>query len=388
MLHQMTPATTDNLALNYPDCDRRGPLFSSNRMKVGIFGLNVSAAGGMTKAKDRHEVDWKQNVRLLKMADEAGIEAAVPYARWRGFEGATNPWGKSLETFTWAAGIAAVTNRMAVFCTCHIFTVPPVMAAKAISTIDHISGGRVAMNVVAGWMSKEIDMFGAGGLDHDARYAYADEWMEIVARLWTQEETFNFSGVHLNVKDGCQQPKSIQSPRPPVMNAGLSPAGNAYAARWSDMAFTSPDKNDFKATRKNVDTLHNLAAERGRKLEVWIPCSIEVAPTEAEAKATVSRFMDDEGDVHAMANFVDWMSGSNMSPERRQVLIKGAREAGRGYPLTGTPDQIVEKLQALADSGIDGVCLTWLNYERGIPLFIQEVLPLLEKAGLRHPVAR
>jgi len=100
------------------------------------------------------------------------------------------------------------------------------MAAKALSTIDHISGGRAAMNVVAGWMQKEMNMFGADSLDHDARYAYADEWMEIVARLWTQEEIFDFSGVHLRVKEGYQQPKSVQTPRPPVMNAGLSPAGN------------------------------------------------------------------------------------------------------------------------------------------------------------------
>jgi len=51
------------------------------------------------------------------------------------------------------------------------------------------------------------------------------------------------------------------------------------------MVFTSPDKNDFTTTRKNVDALHNLAAARGRKLEVWIPCTIEVASTDAEAKA-------------------------------------------------------------------------------------------------------
>lgn len=389
MSNQVALSTANNLnPLHYPQCDRRGPLFNQNRMKIGIFGLNVSSAGGMSKAADRHEVDWNQNVRLLKMADEAGVEAAVPYARWRGFEGASNPWGQSLETFTWAAGVAAVTSRMAVFCTCHIFTVSPVMAAKAISTIDHISGGRVAMNVVAGWMQKEMGMFGADVLDHDARYAYADEWMEIVARLWTQEETFDFSGAYLKVKEGNQQPKSVQFPRPPVMNAGLSPAGNAYAIRWSDMVFTSPDKNDFETTKKNVDALRNTAAQRGRQLQVWIPCAIEVASTEAEAKATVSRFMDEEGDVEAMANFVDWSSGSNMSPERRQVLMQGAKQAGRGYPLIGTPDQIVERLQALSDSGIDGVCLTWLNYERGIPLFIQEVLPRLEKAGLRQAVAR
>jgi len=46
--------------------------------------------------------------------------------------------------------------------------------------------------------------------------------------------------------------------------------------------------------------------------------------------------MDEQGDVEAMANFVDWQSGSNMSPERREMIMKGAKEAGRGYPLIGT----------------------------------------------------
>ena len=86
--------------LRIPDCDRSGPLFSNSRIKLGVFGLNLTSAAGITAAKDRHEVNWEQNVRLVKMADEAGFEAAVPVARWRGFEGASNPWGESFETYT------------------------------------------------------------------------------------------------------------------------------------------------------------------------------------------------------------------------------------------------------------------------------------------------
>ena len=196
----------------FPDCDRTGPLFGPNKIKLGVFGLNLCSAAGITAAKDRHEIGWQQNVRLVQQAEAAGFEAAVPVARWRGFEGASNPWGESFETYTWAAGLAAVTKRIGIFSTSHVLTVSPVMAAKAMVTIDHISGGRAVLNVVAGWFKKELDMFGVGDLDSAGRYAYTAEWMDVLLRLWTQNETFDFNGHHLNIKDGYLQPKAIQRP--------------------------------------------------------------------------------------------------------------------------------------------------------------------------------
>jgi len=394
MLDDNSMARTDNTPaklteLRYPECDRSGPLFGPNRMKLAVFGLNVSSAGGLTKAKDRHEITWKQNVRLVKLAEDAGFEAAVPFARWRGFEGETNPWGESFETYTWAAGLAAVTSRIAVFSTSHIFTMSPIMAAKQISTIDHISGGRVALNTVSGWFAKEIRMFTADSMDHDARYAYADEWMEVVARLWTETDTFDFSGAYHTIKGGYQQPKSIQKPRPPVMSAGLSAVGNAFAARWADMVFVSPDKLDPNSAKQKVDAMRSLAAERGRRPQVWIAASVEAAPTAAEAHAAVAHFVEQEGDAKAMENFLEWiMGGSHMSPERRKSLIESSKEIGRGYPIVGTPRQVADEIYALSEAGIDGLCLTWFNYEAGMPYFIREVLPLLEKSGLRQASAR
>lgn len=394
MLDDNSMARTDNTQAKlpesrYPECDRSGPLFGPNRMKLAVFGLNVSSAGGLTKAKDRHEINWKQNVRLVKLAEDAGFEATVPFARWRGFEGETNPWGESFETYTWAAGLAAVTSRIAVFSTSHIFTMSPIMAAKQISTIDHISGGRVALNTVAGWFGKEIQMFTAEHLDHDARYAYADEWMEIVTRLWTETDTFDFSGAYHKLKNGYQQPKSIQQPRPPVMSAGLSAVGNAFAARWADMVFVSPDKLDPQSAKEKVNALRSLAAERGRNPQVWIAASVEVAPTEAQAHATVAHFIEQEGDVKAQENFLDWiLGGSHMSPERRKSLVDSAKDVGRGYPIVGTPSQVADEIHALSEAGVDGLCVTWFNYEAGMPYFIREVLPLLEKRGLRQASAR
>ncbi|HLG89171.1 MAG TPA: LLM class flavin-dependent oxidoreductase [Alphaproteobacteria bacterium] len=370
----------------FPGCDRRGPLFSPNRVKLGIFGLNISSAGGITAAKDRHEIDWKQNVQLVQAAEKAGFEAAVPVARWRGFEGATNPWGKSFETYTWAAGLAASTSRIAIFSTSHVLTVSPVMAAKQMSTIDHISGGRAVLNVVSGWFKKELDMFGVGDLDHDARYAYAEEWIEVLLRLWSQDETFDFEGHHIRVRGGYQQPKSIQHPRPPIMSAAMSPVGHAFAARWADIAFVSPDAANPSGVKEKVSHLRQLAANNGRELQIWSASSVLCAATEAAARAEIARYIEREGDQQAAANRSAWgLAGARVSAARQESMKKTG-SIGGGYGLVGTPQQIADDIAALSEAGLDGLCLTWMNFERGLPQFIDEVLPLLEKSGVRRPV--
>ena len=114
----------------------------------------------MTSAADTLKIDWEESVRIARAAEAAGIEALVPVARWRGFGGATNFNHRSFETMTWAAGLAAATERIGIFATVHVPTVHPVRAAKEIATIDHISRGRFALNIVAGWNEPEIRMFG------------------------------------------------------------------------------------------------------------------------------------------------------------------------------------------------------------------------------------
>ena len=101
------------------------------------------------------------------------FEALVPVGRWRGFGGTTDFNGEGFEWFTWAAGIAAATDRAGVFSTSHVPTIHPILAAKQAMTVDHISEGRFALNVVTGWHQAEIEMFGAPLLAHDERYDVA-----------------------------------------------------------------------------------------------------------------------------------------------------------------------------------------------------------------------
>jgi hypothetical protein len=87
---------------------------SPNRLKLGVFGLNVSSGCAMTSAADTLKIEWDESVRIARAAEAAGIEALVPVARWRGFGGATNFNHRSFETLTWAATSGRAALRGAV----------------------------------------------------------------------------------------------------------------------------------------------------------------------------------------------------------------------------------------------------------------------------------
>lgn len=364
-----------------------GPLFDGAGLKLGVFGLNVTSAGAVTASPDRHEIDWDQNLRLVRLAEDAGFEAAIPFSRWRGFEGRTNPWGTSFEPYAWASALAALTSRITVFTTSHCLTVSPVMAAKQIATIDAVSHGRVGLNVVAGWFEKELRMFGVETLDHDARYGYSEEWLDILLRLWDEPGEFDYHGRWLTIEGGYSRPKPLQTPHPPLMNAAFSPRGHQLAARYADVAFVSAF--DPASAAKKVREIRELAAGYGRELSVWIAGSVVCADTDREAAQLVERYSTVDADEVAVRNAVDWtMGGAHMPPDQRAQLTRAVAATMAGYPLIGSPETIAGQLADLAAAGVDGVAMTWMNYETGLPRFIADVLPVLERTGVRQPLAR
>jgi FMNH2-dependent dimethyl sulfone monooxygenase len=362
-------------------CDTQGPLFGDTGIKLGIFGFNVSSGGGLSKSPTRYEIDWERNVQLARRAEAAGFEAAIPFSRWRGFEGESNPWGRSFETYTWAAGLAACTTRITVFATSHSLTVSPVVAAKQLATVDHISAGRAGLNVVAGWFEKELRMFGVEELEHDARYDYLEEWMDILYRLWGEDGDVDYDGKYLRVDGGYQQPKPVQSPRPPVMNAAFSPRGHQFAARYADIAFVSA--RDVAGVRAKAAEIRALADSYGRQLKVWLSASVVLADTDREAEELVERYVA-EADNAAVQNCIDWtMGGAQMPPEIRRHMSRSVA-ATPGLPLVGSAARITESIGALSDAGIDGIALTWVDYVEGLEAFAELVVPELRRNGIRR----
>ena len=170
------------------------------------------------------------------------------------------------------------------------------------------------------------------------------------------------------------------------MNAAMSPVGHAFAARWADVAFVSIDSADQAAIKEKVRGLRQLAADNGRELQIWAASLVLCAPTEAAAADEIARYIEREGDPAAAANRTAWgLAGKRPSEGRKDTMQKKGSVDG-GLSLIGTPAQIAENICQLSEAGIDGLCLAWFNFEKGVPMFIGEVLPLLERAGVRRAV--
>lgn len=376
----MTTQTTISAAAN--------PMHASpNRMKLGVFAINAHGGCAITTAPEVHRADaWKTNLETMQLADRAGFEAAIPIGRWRGFGGDSNFGGTSFETYTWAAALAASTEQIACITTSHVPTVHPLFAAKQATTIDHVSGGRFGLNIICGWFGPEMRMFGGTMMEHDERYEYADEWLSIAQKAWTHEGYFDHQTKHFNLVQAFADPKPMNKPF--LINAGGSPRGMRYCAQHCDAAFVILGAHDLAGVRKQVQKYKTLAREEfGRDLKVWCYSYVSVAETVAEAKRYVDRYAVEHGDDVACENIVKELGIQTgiFTPEQADQFRYHFKAGWAGFPLVGTPAMMVEHLELLAEAGMDGVCLSWLDYNSGIKQWNAEVMPLLERSGLRQP---
>lgn len=365
-------------------------LASANRFKLALFSFNIGGGLVMSDAEGLAQATWAESVRLAQAAENAGFDALVPLARWRGHGGRTNPASRSFEAFTWAAGIAAVTSRAQVFATFHVPAVHPVLAAKMAATIDHISEGRFGLNIVAGWQPDELAMLGAAKRDHDERYEVAEEWTQLVRELWERDGAFDFDGRFFQAPGAFSDPKPLQKPGPVVMSAGISPAGRNFAAKNADMIFAAI--NDPSKTAATVQDIKDLARSAyDRDLKVFGVGHVTCRDTEAEARAYYDHVIQERGDWDAARLTVEKLMAHSQTvdyeSEKMRGLMEGAIRAFFAHPLTGTPEQIASGIQELADAGLEGMAITFNDYDDGLERYERQILPLLVERGLREPLS-
>ena len=365
-------------------------LGSPNPFKLACFSTNIGGGLLMSDVEGQPKAVWPEQVRIAQRAEQVGFEAMVPLARWRGHGGDTNPQHRTFETFTWAAGLAAGTQRINIFATFHVPTVHPVMAAKMATTIDHISNGRFGLNIVAGWNQDELAMFGVDQRDHDQRYEAADEWARVLKQMWETSGESDFHGEYFDVVNGFSEPKPVQRPRPPIMSAGISPAGQNFAATHCDMIFASVE-NPAKTAEKVAAIKAQAREDHGRELKVFGTGYITCADTDEEAEAEYQRTIIDGSDWEAakatMAKVMANVRSIDFESDQMQRMLESVLRAFFSTPLTGSPETIVRQLVELSDAGLEGMAITWSDFERGLDRYERDLLPLMIEAGLRTPVS-
>jgi alkanesulfonate monooxygenase SsuD/methylene tetrahydromethanopterin reductase-like flavin-dependent oxidoreductase (luciferase family) len=363
-----------------------------NKFKMAIFGANVSTGqGGLTLAENMIKLgNWDEIKGLAQKADRYGVEGFIPIARWQGLAGPDRPWGRQFETFTWAAGLAAATEQIQIFATCHVSFIHPLMAAKMAMTIDHISGGRMGLNATAGYFQSEYDMFGAELVEHDKRYEVADEWMTIVEKLWSDKDVeFDFDGEFYQLKGAQSYPKPVQSPGPVVMSAGSSPAGQKFAFDHANILYVSAPSID--GAKAGMSKIRGAADAAGRPdLALWAPMHIICKDTEKEA-LDYARYVDEQGDQESASRYLHVLKGG----DTRSMSLSAAandpkhEETARMFfragmtSIVGTPEMIVDSLVKLSEAGLGGVAAGLVDYDEGLDRMHEQIFPLMRSAGLR-----
>ncbi|MFL4970378.1 MAG: LLM class flavin-dependent oxidoreductase [Xanthobacteraceae bacterium] len=382
----MNDVSRDAGPVRDPSLKNRMAMYGANRLQIGLFGSNCSSGRAVTKVPERWSGNWPDNRKLARMADEAGIDFLLPIGRWKGYGGETDYQGATLETFTWASGLLACTNRITVFGTVHAPLFNPVIAAKEMVTADHIGEGRFGLNIVVGWNEGEFEMFGVKQREHEQRYDYAQEWIDVIKMIWSETEDFDFDGKYLHMKGIRGKPKPCGGARPVIMNAGASPTGQAFAIRNCDAFFLQASRTSLDETAQRVLKAKSAAKELGRELGVYTVGVITCKPTTQEAEDYYHYSIVEHADWSAVDGILALKNISPATVPMEEYLTKRSQYAQGmgGLPIVGDPDHVAQQLIDLSKAGLTGIAVSFVNYIDELPFFCNEVLPRLERAGIRQ----
>jgi alkanesulfonate monooxygenase SsuD/methylene tetrahydromethanopterin reductase-like flavin-dependent oxidoreductase (luciferase family) len=362
-----------------------------NKLKLGLFSANASNGRIPTLVPERWSGNWRDNLALAQMSDDAGLDFLLPLGRWKGYGGVTDHQGASFETITWATGLLAATKRITIFGTVHVPLFHPVIAAKQMVTADWVGSGRFGLNLVCGSNVDEFDMLGIDLKAQAEKYEQGQEWLDAIKRMWTEEEDFDLHGRYYHLSNVRSKPKPYGGSRPIIMNAGASPTGKAFALRNCDAYFTGvrlesidPSTGKFtpaiEAATEHVRAIRSQAGGIGREVGVFTRAEIVCRPSAREAEEYYHYAVDEQADWGA----IDHRLARNAPPdESAEAFQRRRRDHIHAFPIIGTPDDVARELARVSAAGFDGLALGFVNYLAELPYFRDEVLPRLERMGLR-----
>jgi FMNH2-dependent dimethyl sulfone monooxygenase len=328
------------------------------------------------------------NAEIVTLADRLGFEIVFSRTQWLpkgGYDGEA-----SLDSFIGVSAFAPITKRILLISTIHVLYGPwhPLHMAKYGATLDHISKGRWGINIVTGHRAIEHEMFGWNQIDHDKRYEMAGEFFDVVERLWSETENFTYASRYSTwkLKDGYITPKPLYG-RPILVNATGSEAGIDFAARYSDLVFiTSPGgahiDSALETLPPHIANIRRVAAGYGRDIKTIINPLVVCRDTEREALAYADAIADGKLSPEQTGQR-GYASDAHAWRGRQDARHKQGRGLGGNIEIIGSPEQVVDRLLALKNAGIDGVQLGFYDFLPDLAHFGAHVLPLMHEAGLR-----
>ncbi|MGX1174628.1 dimethylsulfone monooxygenase SfnG [Pseudomonas sp. R151218B TE3479] len=359
---------------------------SQDTIKFAYWVPNVS--GGLVVSKIEQRTDWgiDYNRKLAQIAEAAGFDYALSQVRFTAGYGAEYQH----ESVAFSHALLAATTRLKVIAAVLPGPWTPSVLAKQIATIDHLTGGRVAVNIVSGWFKGEFTAIGEPWLEHDERYRRSEEFITALKGIWTTDN-FTLRGDFYRFHDYTLKPKPLQQ-HPEIFQGGSSRAARDMAARVSDWYFTNG--NTVDGVKAQIDDLQAKAAANNHKVKVGVNAFVIARDTEEEARAVLAQIID-QADPEAVNAFGDAAKqAGKSSPEGEGNWAKSSFEDlvqyndGFKTNLIGTPQQIAERIVALKAVGVDLVLAGFLHFQEEVEYFGRKVLPLVRELEQRKAAAK
>lgn len=337
----------------------------------------------------------------------------------------------ALDPMLLVPAIATVTEHLGFGLTGNTTYEPPYSLARRFSTLDHLTRGRIAWNVVTGLHDETSRAFGLDGhAEHDDRYAAAAEYIDLTYELWegswADDAVLRDREGRIFVDPGKVRPVAVDGPRyrchgyhltepspqrtPLIFSAGSSQSGTAFAAAHSECVFMV--SGNRKKVAENVANMRRQAVAQGRPadaIKVFLGATIIVAETEAEARdryEDYAQYSDTTGNLAFKSGFLGIdLSGmalddplpnfkSNASQSAVEAMTGGERvwtirDLGAFAPvkdqdlfLIGSKTQVCDQIMDwMRETDIDGLNLLRTVEPEGLQAFCDLVVPELQDRG-------
>ena len=418
----------------------------AKRMLMNAFSMNCVShiQQGLWVRKDTRQLEYNQLdpwVELAQILEKGCFDALFladvigVYDSYRGgpetsiIEGMQTPVN---DPAMLVPAMAYATENLGFAFTSSVLQSHPFAFARQMSTLDHLTRGRVAWNIVTSYLPNAGLNFGLDGLpSHDERYDLADEYLDVVYKLWegsweddavlrdtelgiyadpAKVHPINHVGKHFNVAGPHLSEPSPQR-TPLLFQAGSSTRGRSFAAKHAECMFIVDSRRSLTGAASVISDVRSQAVRNGRRpedIQFFQGLSPVVGGTETEAKAKEAEYLEQFSTEGALAHLsgsigidlsdidldqslksIDTRSMRGMvkgliesTPDQTQTFRDLIRTRNAGQFLTGSPEQIADALQDWQKAGVDGFNLIYSVTPGTFVDFIEAVVPILQKRGL------
>jgi dimethylsulfone monooxygenase len=344
------------------------------------FGYWLPVFGGWLRNVDDERMDatWSYVSRLARRSEEIGFDLTlVAELNLNDIKGVDAP---SLDAWSTAAALAAVTRRLDIMVAVRPTFHPPALLAKQAANIDQISGGRLSLNVVSSWWASEARMYGVPFDQHDDRYARTSEWLDVVDGLWSHP-VYSLQGKYYTIEDAVLEPKPARNPRPTIYAGGESPAAKDLISKKCDAWLTHGDPPDVVG--RKIDDMRARREGHGLPPMTFGSAGYAVVrSTDAEVKRELARITDVQQTARGYANYQEWIANTQLE---QRVSLEDYSVSNRGLRsgLAGTPEQVAERVLEFERAGVDLLLLQFSPQYEEMERFASEVIPLVNSGRLK-----